>query len=94
MNTLIAIRLDDTLDQELDRKATALGISKSKLVREALVDYLPRVKAAKPAAPKAEKKPAKQPAKAAKPAPKAAKPKPAKASPKQAAKKAAARGKK
>ena len=90
MNTLIAIRLDDTLDQELDRKATAMGISKSKLVREALVDYLPRVKAVKPAAPKAVKKNAKPAAKPAKAAPKAVKAKPAKASPK----KAAARGKK
>lgn len=45
MNTLIALRLDNTLDAELDKKASALGISKSKLVRDAIVDYLPRVKA-------------------------------------------------
>lgn len=74
MNTLIAIRLDEALDKELDKKATAFGVSKSRLVRDALVDYLPKAKApAKPvkaetpvakkvAAPKAVKKAAVKPA--------------------------------
>jgi hypothetical protein len=44
MNTLIAIRLDDSLNLELEKKAAALGISKSKLVREAIVDFLPHAK--------------------------------------------------
>lgn len=56
MNTLIAIRLDEALDKELDKKATAFGVSKSRLVRDALVDYLPKakapVKAEKPVAKK------------------------------------------
>lgn len=55
MNTLIAIRLDDTLEKELDKKAAALGVSKSKLVRDAIADYLPKAKAVKPVAKVAKK---------------------------------------
>ncbi len=82
MNTLIAIRLDDTLDKELDKKAAALGVSKSRLVRDAIADYLPKAKAVKPVAkvakkaePVAKKAVAKVAKKAAKPVAK----KPAKA---------------
>lgn len=68
MNTLIALRLDNTLDAELDKKASALGISKSKLVRDAIVDYLPRVKAVakSPKAAVAKKEPKAKPGKTAK----------------------------
>jgi len=65
MNTLIAIRLDESLENELNKKAIALGVSKSKLVRDALVDYLPKVKAVK--APVAKKAAKKAPVKATKP---------------------------
>lgn len=65
MNTLIAIRLDESLDKELDKKATAFGVSKSKLVRDALMDYLPKAKAPAKVA-KVEKPAAKKTAKAAK----------------------------